>query len=285
MNDPVVLPDFSSFGGQELRGLESPEEATAATQALLTEDRNAGEPTIDDPGQTHVRLERGIRRLDTWYRDAEVRELTGADEEAIAAAGSSSFRVFETLLLRGVRSIGGEPMDRKVAAELLIGDRELLVMGIRRATFGPDLEFEALPCSACGGLVDLTVPLTDIPTVRLEDPERVEFDVPLRRGAVATVRLPTGEDQAAVMAVPGGNAARQDSELLARCVLRVRQDDGTVTRRPAPTALPMSARKAIMAFLVATQPGPRYADYTWVHDECGEEVSLPVSLATLFRGM
>ncbi|WP_405667954.1 hypothetical protein [Streptomyces sp. NBC_00055] len=285
MTEPVVLPNFESFGDQALKGLESPEEATAATQALLKEDRNAGEPVIDDPGQNHITLERGICREGAWYREAEVRELTGADEEAIAAAGSSSYKVFETLLLRGVRTVGHEFMDRKLASELLIGDREFLVMAIRRATFGNDLEFEQLPCPDCGELVDLTVPLDAIPFTHLPDPEQTEYDVPLRRGAAATVRLPTGADQAAVLAIKDGNGAKQDSEVLGRCVLRVRQADGSVTKRPAATSLSMSDRKTILKFLTDTQPGPRYADFTFVHDTCGKEVTLPISLAVLFRGM
>ncbi|UXX94010.1 hypothetical protein N7U49_21635 [Streptomyces sp. AD2-2] len=280
-----MLPDFDSFGAQAIKGLDDPEAATAATQALLKEDRNSGEPVISEPAENHVTLERGICRDGTWYREAEVRELTGADEEAIAAAGSSSYKVFETLLLRGVRTIGNEFMNRKLADELLIGDRELLVMAIRRATFGNDLEFERLPCPHCEELVDLTVPLDAIPFTHLDDPERSEYQVPLRRGAVAFVRLPTGEDQAAVLAIKGDNAARQDSEILSRCVLRIRYPDGSEIKRPPADTLFMSQRKAVLKFLTDTQPGPRYGDFSFVHETCGTEVPLPISLAVLFRGM
>ncbi|MFD9815129.1 hypothetical protein [Streptomyces sp. NPDC059080] len=285
MTEPITLPDFERFGDQTFKGLESPEEATAATQSLLQDDRNYGEPSIADPGETHLTLERGICREGTWYRDAEVKELTGADEEAIASAGSTSYRVFEALLLRGVHTVGNEPMTRRIAAELLIGDREYLVMAIRRATFGNDLEFEALPCPHCEELVDLTVPLDDIPVTRLDDAEQTEFDVPLRRQAVATVRLPTGEDQAAVLAIKDGNTAKQDSEILSRCVLRIRHADGSTTKRPPATTLSMSDRKTLLKFLADTQPGPRYGDFSFVHETCGEEVTLPISLATLFRGV
>lgn len=285
MTEPVVLPDFEFFGGQALKGLETPEEATAATAALLKEDHNSGEPTIDDPGENQIILERGICREGVWYREAEVNELNGADEEAIAAAGSSSYRVFEALLLRGVRTVGSEFMNRKLATELLIGDRELLVMAVRRATFGNDLEFEELPCPHCEELVDLTVPLDAIPFTHLADPEQTEFEVPLRHGAVAFVRLPTGEDQAAVFAIKDGNRARQDSEILNRCVLRVRQGDGTVIKRPPATHMWMGDRQTLLKYLTDTQPGPRYNAFTFTHETCGEEVKLPIDLAMLFRGM
>ncbi|MEV7902173.1 hypothetical protein [Streptomyces anulatus] len=284
MTEPIVLPEFSSFGDQTISGLDSPEEATAASQSVLQEARNSGRPRINDPGESHLTLHRGICREGAWYRDAEVRELTGADEEAFAAAGTSAPKVFETLLLRGTVRVGGEPMSPKVAAELLIGDREELVVAIRRATFGENLEFERLPCPQCGELVDLTVPLGALPSVSLEDPEQIEFEVPLRHGATAAVRLPTGEDQAAVLAIKS-NAARRDSEILGRCVLSVTQPDGAVVRRPPAQTLKMADRQAVLRFLGDTQPGPRLNQFSFTHESCGEEVELPIDLAVLFRGL
>lgn len=286
MTEPVVLPDFDSFGGQTIKGTENPEEATAATQAVLRESRTSGRPTVAPPGATHAPLERGICREGTWYRDAQVRELNGLDEEAIAAAGTTGppHKVFEAILLRGVVSVGGEEMSRGLARELLIGDRELLIMAIRRATFGDSLEFERLPCPHCDELVDLTVPLDAIPQVRLEDPERTEFDVALRHGATAYVRLPTGADQEAVLGIRN-NAARQDSEILSRCVLRIAKADGTEIDRPPAQTLSMADRQTILRFLTAKQPGPRFRDFSFTHDTCGEEVPLPISLAVLFRGL
>ncbi|MFE5853212.1 hypothetical protein ACFQ61_08320 [Streptomyces sp. NPDC056500] len=285
MTTDLVLPDFDDFGDQTIRGNDSPDEATAATQALLQADRESEQPTIDDPGETHVVLERGICREGTWYRDAEVRELTGADEEAIAAAGASSHKILSTLLLRGVRSIGNEPMTRQLADELLIGDREYLVMEIRRVTFGDILEFEGLPCPHCEELTDLSVPLVAIPFVHLDDPEKTEFSVPLRKGRTALVRLPNGADQAAVLAIRDGNGAKQDTEILNRCVLRIRNADGSEVRRPPAIELTMSDRKTILKTLTDMQPGPRYGNFAYTHETCGQEVPLPINLAILFRGV
>ncbi|MEU0214541.1 hypothetical protein ABZ281_05225 [Streptomyces sp. NPDC006265] len=286
MTEPIALPAFENFGDKAISGLETPEEAHAATQALLKEDRESVRPHIDDPGETQVTLERGIFRDGTWYRDAEVRELNGYDEEAIAAAGAGSApqKVVETLLTRGVVSVGSEPMTRKLAGELLIGDRELLIMAIRRATFGDTLDFERLPCTHCGELVDLTVPLAAIPFVHLDDPEQAEYDVPLRKGATAVVRMPTGEDQEQVFSVRN-NRAKQDSVILSRCVVRLVQADGSEVRRPPAQSLNMADRQTILQFLVDRQPGPRLADFTFTHETCGEEVPLPISLAVMFRGL
>ncbi|MEU1816088.1 hypothetical protein ABZ543_12955 [Streptomyces roseifaciens] len=284
MNTTITLPDFDSFGSQAISALDNPELAVAETQRLLKADRDSNRPVIEAPGETHVRLERGIYRDGAWHHDAEVRELTGEDEEAIAAAGSP-LRVIDTLLLRGVVRVGPESMSRQVAGELLIGDRELLILGIRRATFGDTIEFEALPCPHCEELTDLSVPLDAIPLVRLAEPERTELEVPLRRGAVAHVALPTGSDQAAVLSLRDATEAKQNSEVLSRCLLRVVSADGVVEEKPNARKLSIADRHTLLDFLTKTQPGPRYHDFSYTHEACGEEVPLPITLAILFRGV
>lgn len=280
-----VLPDFDSFGAAGVSGVAEPHRAHALSQAVLADSGPGERPVIAPPGENQIDLQRGILRSETWYRDAEVRELTGRDEEAIAAAGDSGYRSFETLLLRGVVRVGSEPMTRKLANELLIGDRELLVLAIRRATFGDAVEFRNLPCPHCGEGIDLTFPLDNIPLVKLDDPEQVEFQVQLRKGRMAFVRLPDGDDQASIFNLRDASGAKADSEMLSRCVLRIGRPDGTFLSDPDPGDLPMADRHSIMHFLNETQPGPRYQDCAFTHDTCGREVPLPLTVATLFRGM
>jgi hypothetical protein len=285
MSETITLPRFEDFGSTAISALEDPQGAVAATAALLKEDRNAGRPEVQAAGDTHTTLERGIYRSGRWHRQAEVRELTGEDEEAMASASTLPYKVFETLLVRGTVRVGDEPMTRQLAGELLIGDRELLVLAIRKASFGDELEFEALPCPHCGEETDLTVPLDCIPTVTLEDPDQTEFEVPLRKGAVARVSLPTGADQDAVFDLKEANQGKQNSEILRRCVISVTHADGRVEHSPSPQKLLISDRKKILAFLAATQPGPRYDEFAFTHETCGKEVELPISMAVLFRGL
>lgn len=285
MTETLKLPRFEEFSGTTVSALDNPAEAVAASASLLRDDRESGRPVIEMPGDTHVRLDRGIYRAGTWYRDAEVRELTGEDEEAIAASRSNPYRMYETLLTRGTRRIGPEFMTPKLAAELLIGDRENLLLGIRRATFGDEIEFKNLPCPHCEEQVDLTVSLSDIPRISLPDPEQTEYEVPLRKGAVAFVCLPTGGDQQAVYNLRDSSEAKQSTEILTRCVLSVLHADGTKENKPKAKQLSMADRKTLLQFIADQQPGPRYLDFSFEHEACGKEVALPISLATLFRGL
>ncbi|KJK55518.1 T4 family baseplate hub assembly chaperone [Saccharothrix sp. ST-888] len=281
------LPDFDSFGTSAISGHRSPEQAMAASQAVLAADRQEIEPQIAPPPDLLVELEQGILRDGRRLRDAEVRELTGEDEEALARIGTNWHRILDALILRGVRNVGEEPMSRKVADELLMGDREALILAVRRATFGDFVEFEGLPCPHCGEAVDLSLSLDDVPIVHLADRESTEFEVPLRKGATAVVRLPTGRDQNAVASLKDATTAQQNTEMLRRCLLRVESPDGGVTQGSLAVvrSMSMSDRLAVLEFMAVTQPGPRFNQVMFTHQTCGQEVPVPLSLAILFRGL
>lgn len=280
----TTTANLREFAGKTFDARQNPEQANAATQAVLAQDHKDSRPVIEAPAETHVALDRGILRDGTWQRTAEVRELTGADEEALAQAGTNWTRIIDTLLTRGVRTVGNEFMTRALADELILGDRETLVLAIRRVSFGDSISYERIPCPACEELIDVTFPLDQIPTVHLDDPGAQEFAVELRHGRTAYLRLPTGADQRAVLALKDATTAAQNTTMIGRCLLRVEGPDGDETGSAAlARELAMADRQTIVAFLAKAQPGPRYQDVTFAHEVCGEEVPLPIGLADLFR--
>jgi hypothetical protein len=279
------LPDFDNFVGTAISALENPEEAVAATAALLTSDRGTDMPVIKPAPDTHLQLEQGLQINGEFHRDAEVRELSGLDEEALARCGADSAKLLETLVIRGTRTVGTQSMSKTVADQLLIGDREALILGIRRVTFGETVDFENLPCPHCGERSDVQFALDEVPVRHLEDPEQTEFAVPLRHGATGYVRLPNGADQMAIRSLNTTLDAVQNSLMLGRCILRVEHADGSTSKASAelPKTLPMGDRFTLMNFLIDTQPGPRFNDCKFVHEVCDQEVALPLTLAMLFR--
>ena len=74
---------------------------------------------------------------------AEVRELNGADEEAISKSGSIG-RALNTILQKGLVSIGGEDVKKDDIDDLLAADRDSILLGIRRVTFGETVEYGAV---------------------------------------------------------------------------------------------------------------------------------------------
>ena len=221
----------------------------------------------------------------------QVKELTGADEESLgrALAAENPYHVMNTLLERGVVKLGEEkPEDtRELLKELLIGDRDALMLGVRAATYGPEIEVTGWECPNCCEKIDATFDLADdVDTKTLKHPSEAEFDVKLRKGAVAHVRLPNGEDQFSVGELSKRPMAERNTRLLERCVETITDGDGQVRVMMAAPYMArdmgMADRKKITDELAKRQPGPAYNAVKFTHETCGKEVALSFNLGDLF---
>ncbi len=285
----AVVPEF-----EFVNPAEDPTALAKASSALAG---TVKDPEPEAPPDTLVRLPGGLVRGTLVIRAAEVRELTGEHEEALARAAraqpGSVVHFLNTLLECGTVRFGTEDpaQTSSLLKDTLVGDRDALLIGIRRATYGDDIELEGWKCPECGGEADLTIPLTDIPVLKLERPAKdATFDVPLRRGRTAEVRLANGADQAAVFVVGEQTVAERDSILLGRCLLAVRDKDGTRhittgTEGAIARKLSLPDRHAILKELTERQPGPKFNDIKFTHSDCGKEVGLAVGLPDLFRDL
>lgn len=218
-------------------------------------------------------------------RDAEVRELTGADEEALSKADAmrNPARYIQTLLTRAVVRLGPyEPPSKDHLAALLIGDRNALLLGIRKATYGTEIEM-SITCPRCEQVLDIVFDLdTDIPVRALPDPSKRLYEVELRRGRKAKVSLPCGADQDAVLA---GDSRRSVSEMntlmLSRCIHEV---DGQSMTVAAARSLGMQDRRTVLDFLADQQPGPRLEEVNEECPACETKIPVPLDLFDMFRG-
>jgi hypothetical protein len=273
---------------------EDPAALAKASAALAN---TVKDPEPEPPADTLVQLPGGIVRGALVIRQAEVRELTGEHEEALARAAraqpGSVVHFLSTLLECGTVRFGTEDPAQTSAflRDALVGDRDALLIGIRRATYGDDIELEDWKCPECKNRADLTIPLDDIPVHKLEHPDKdITFDVPLRRGRTAEVRLANGADQAAVFASPDLTVAERDSILLGRCLLAIRDKDGTRhlttgTEGALARKLALPDRHAILRDLTEKQPGPKFGEVKFTHQDCGKEVGLALGLPDLFQDL
>src|SRR5580698_8724844 len=129
---------------QDLDVLADPEGTTRAINQALSE--TVAAPEAEMPPDTLVHLPGGLVRGAQVIRAAEVRELTGEHEEALARAAraqpGSVVHFLNTLLECGVVRFGSEDPSQTQAflRDTLVGDRDQLLIGIRRATYGDDIE-------------------------------------------------------------------------------------------------------------------------------------------------
>ena len=255
----------------------------SAKTPFPTEPPNTGGDQIDLPGGLIIREQE--------ITTATIRELNGAAEEALArAASGQAIHFLEVMLEHGVVALGdlsAEESHRNLK-KLLVGDRESLLVGIRVATYGDEISVYNFVCPECGVVTDkITFSLVeDVKTVRLSSPKDVEFDVKLRNGRSAHVRLPNGEDQHAISENERLNAAERNTLLMQRCVYSIQDAEGkqrSVMAQPGLIRdMGIKDRHEIRKALDEKAPGPRYNKIEFDHVDCGKAVSLGIDLGDLF---
>ncbi len=141
-----------------------------------------------------LRLRHGLHVDGEAHRDAVLRPLCGADELALEEAGTLPARRVTTLLGSIVQSIGAiAPIGEAEVRRLTIGDRERLLLALRAATFGPEVE-TLVTCGACGATTEVPLDLRDALTPANEAEARAEGSFSVD-GLTVRFRLPTGADQ------------------------------------------------------------------------------------------
>lgn len=260
----------------------NPAAAQAALDQALSEPEPSAAPAstmpeVEDAPDTSVTLVAGwYDRANELHTDAEVRELTGADEEALAKVKGNA-KLLQTILERGTVRVGPEKATTAILDSLLVGDQTALLLAIRSATFGADVELEVI-CPHCSERQQTTVNLTkDVPVTPLEGYR--DFDVTLKVGT-ARVFLPTGKVQKKVIAAGDKTGAELNTLLLAECVHDIAGVPVTPERI---RALSMRDRQALLTELASRLIGPRLEEVSLPCQSCSEDIALPLDMADLFR--
>jgi hypothetical protein len=261
----------------------SPEElnklAKEFEEASLDEEKV--EITTDVPPSNVVELPAGFILSDgTIVRDAEVRELNGADEEELAKATTPN-RLLQTIFTRGLVSLGNNAAFQEDLDTMLSGDREAVILGIRIATFGKDLLYLAT-CPSCLEEHEVSIDLiNDVKTHKLNDPivDRT-FTVSVKNGE-AVVTLPNGITNKKLLDADSKTTSELVTILLSGCIASI---NGTPSLG-VQTALNLGIldRETIVSEIYKRTPGPRLGEVKKACKACGNEIPLPLSLASLFR--
>lgn len=273
VSDPALVSKYTDDLIQEVAADESRVEA----QQIAEVRQQFAAPTSD----TYVELPAGLYNpvTDELIRDAEVRELNGADEEALARIKNDG-KMLMTMLERGVVKIGDEPATPAVLDSLLIGDRDALLLGIRKATFGDDIELQ-VTCPWCEHGQEVTLSLEkDIPIRRHDDASERELEVETKQGTV-DLQLPTGTTQKKIMAAGDKTVAELNTLLLAGCVQSV--DMAPVLGPDAVRRFGIQDRAKLVDAIVKASPGPRLEEVSRTCASCEKEMDLPLTLSDLFR--
>lgn len=175
-----------------------------------------------------ITLPGGFWHRGRCHRQAELRALAGKDETFFMGEASQlpPARRTTALLVRCLERLG--PL-RKVTSEavrsLSAGDREALLLHLRRLTFGDRLQCVlSCPEPACGEKLDLDLKVKDL-LVSPELRRKERYDSTVQENGVAyrvRFRLPSGADQEAAAEQARSDPAAAAEALLRRCVEEVK---------------------------------------------------------------
>ena len=244
-------------------------------------------PLIQDSVDPHVDLPRGLMYNGTWNTRAVVRELTGLDEEAMARVKEIS-EIYDIVLALGTVRIGEVDLESQTLPsrqgqlqQLLLGERDMLFVGIIRMTYG-DRKTMILTCPTCGERQELIVTLSeDFAVTEVADVMQTEFDFTTSKGD--KIRLPPGGGRrpdrgAAAQGRLDGRAEQHPAVALHQVGQRRprREPDGYARK------LPLRDRHALLAALIEHQPS---VDMTVTVDcvACREEQTIALGWGDLFQ--
>jgi hypothetical protein len=244
-------------------------------------------PEMRPPDNLIVTLQRGL--IDPvsgiWQTEAEVREMTGEDEEymsGVEAKGKINYSDYMLTLLKrtviriGKLSIADNP---NLLDNVSIGDRDILFLGVIRATYGSSKEFQAA-CPQCDKDNDVVMDLDDDfpvqePTMDLRSP----LEIKLRNGKTVKLRVPTTGDSSQI-GKKAQTASEQNTLMISSCSV---WDDG---EQPSDVekwakSLNMADRNKIVKAILDVKAGPKLEEVKVPCAHCDQEMIIRIDWISL----
>ena len=246
-------------------------------------------PKIQAAPEVTTELFRGLKNLSTgeWDTAAIVSELTGEDEEALAAMDDDDDVLYAqymaALLKRSVVSIGDTLVkdNPSVIDSLIIGDRDILFLATVKATYGIYREYQ-VNCPHCRGSNDVLINLNDFTNREVKTDPKNLLEVTLKDGTTQKFNLVTGADSQYV-SKNAKSIPEQNTFLIARCSA---WEDGTKPNDTTVWAkkLGMKDRAKIIDKLLAAQPGPEIKEVDAHCAHCEKPFPIMLNWASLLFG-
>ena len=245
-------------------------------------------PELRESESLTVKLQRGV--IDPvsgiWQMDAEVREMTGADEEYLAgidAKGTITYSDYMLALLkRAVIKIGNIDIqsNTKVLDNLSIGDRDILFLGVIKATYGKSKEFQAT-CPKCLKDNDVLMDLEEDfkikePNINLHEP----IVVKLRNNKIVKLRVPNVGDTSHA-SKKSDNTSAQNTLMLARCAVWAEGEQPGEDPETWAKSLNVADRNKMVKALLDIKAGPSIEAVNVPCAHCGEEMSIAIDWISL----
>jgi hypothetical protein len=226
-----------------------------------------------------------VDRAGTVHQEVELGSLSGREEELLASYDSWQRASLVTALLsRCIRRLGTiRPVSEEVARDLLVADRQYLLLKLREVTFGDRVQATMIcPQPACRAKTDIDFSTRDVPVQASSDKgplhevqlssEAAFVDSEGKVHREAVFRLPNGRDQEAVILILMHDEIRAAAMLLERCLQRL----GSLANVNAEQLSPL-ARMELEEHMAALAPRVELT-MEGVCPECRQTFAVPFDL-------
>lgn len=223
-------------------------------------------------------IEPGVGIVDV----VEVRELNGYDEEVISRSKTSGMAL-QQILERAVVQVGDRNFKKKDLLDMTLPDRLEVLIGIRSATWGEELDW-TFKCSSCLTTDTVEVAMKDIPRKKLDDKlaDR-NFVLELPSGKTALMQWPGGKLHERNLRGEFKSNAEIVTALIASCVQTI--DDIPLLRgEDSAREMALRDRQYISSYVFDNLPGPAVDDTEAECPACGESSVIGLSVGALFPG-
>lgn len=267
---------------QTINAAQNPALANQQVQQALKEpEKQVEEAVIRYPSESVVTLPGGyLNAAGEVISEVEVRELTGKDEEAIAKSANVG-KLISAIISRGTVKIGDEPATEDMLEQMFAGDRDAVLIGIYKATFGDTADLTAF-CAGCEDYKSLQINVDeDIQVIRLADPitDR-KFSVKGKKHEYTLV-LPNGKTQKELLSNADKTLAELTTVLLEGTVREI--DGRPVFNKAQVQEIGVADRRVLASALDKKSFGPVFEEVKAACPDCGGEVVSPINVGTLFQ--
>ncbi len=131
------------------------------------------------------------------HTDVIVREMTGEEEEILAARNLPNGKKYNRVLSRCTSKIGDFTNSQEISRiiqDLPQGDRVFLLFSIRRTSLGDDMPFTT-KCPECEVESQMTIDLGDLAIKKMPDPNIRAYDTVLPSGKKARMKVLIGRGE------------------------------------------------------------------------------------------
>jgi hypothetical protein len=222
------------------------------------------------------------------HQEVEITPLTGREEELLALKQQPEVASLVTKILqRCIQRIGSiSPVSEDVIRNLLVGDRQYLLLKLRELTLGDYIRATiCCPWPDCGQKIMVSFTTNDVPVTESID-KRLVYSMELSPQAAFTsasgeicrevsFRLPNGGDQELISPLLVQNEAQALTLLLQRCL---HHPDQELINRLSPLA-----RMEIEQQMAAVAPKVELTMESKC-PECGRDYAVPFDIQHFFFG-